>query len=353
MNFYNALQADPIVIKQQIRKAETKKEKRRLWFILILRDLLLVGFAILFVTTLTSLFGSKNTGLAVVLFCMLLSLRFVNFGYKITHTIMGLAVVLLIFGLLPWMVSLHSFILQFLFHFVALLLIFTITSSQPEMGNPGLYAFGYIFLLGTMQPLNTDETVARIFLLITAFIKLSWLAFVKHREKHQTISWFQELRREGIRSRRNLWFVFYAFGISLLFIVGKLFAFSRFMWIGFAFSSLLSSYSGDIKERFVDRLSGVVVGSLLFGLLASFLPVDLLAIVGGLALGLCTTYRFKTIFNCFGALATASAVLGIPESVSLRMINNFIGLSLSIGYFFFVKWVLKKLSLKRNNTNEA
>lgn len=90
----------------------------------------------------------------------------------------------------------------------------------------------------------------------------------------------------------------YAFGISLLIVAGEYVPFQRLMWAGFAFSSIVSSYglmSIGFKERAVDRIIGSLIGCVLFIGISQFIPFNWVGILGGLALGVCSTYRYKTV----------------------------------------------------------
>ena len=53
---------------------------------------MIVAFAILFIATLSNIFGTENTPMAVVLFCILLGIRFVNFEYCIGDSLVTLAI---------------------------------------------------------------------------------------------------------------------------------------------------------------------------------------------------------------------------------------------------------------------
>lgn len=80
-------------------------------------------------------------------------------------------------------------------------------------------------------------------------------------------------------------------------------SFQWFIWI--VFSSLYSSYGflGVIlKEQAIDCIIGTILGSA-FVIVASFLissgllsPLS----IGGFILGICSTYRYKMVFDCFG-----------------------------------------------------
>ena len=94
--FYDALQMDPAVLKQKIAACDTRQEKNYYWIAMAVRSVLIVAFAIVFISLLSGVFGSDNTPLAVALFCMMLGIRFVNFEYCIGDSLVTLAAVLAI-----------------------------------------------------------------------------------------------------------------------------------------------------------------------------------------------------------------------------------------------------------------
>ena len=96
MKFYDALQMDPSVLKRKIAACEVKREKTYYWVAIAVRSVLIVAFAIVFISLLSAVFGSDNTPLAVALFCMMLGIRFVNFEYCIGDSLITLAAVLAI-----------------------------------------------------------------------------------------------------------------------------------------------------------------------------------------------------------------------------------------------------------------
>ena len=140
-------------------------------------------------------------------------------------------------------------------------------------------------------------------------------------------------------NQRNIWFGYYALGISLLLFIGTHLQIDRFMWATFASSSLFSGYNTfKLSERAKERIIGVVIGSLVSAILLFYIPTNLLGILGGLCLGLCTSYKSKTIFNCVGAIMAASMIFGLETSLYLRILLNMLGLAYGLLYHFvFVK----------------
>ncbi len=294
MCFYDALQLDPAVLKDNIKNSNSKKEKGRFLAAIIIRDILLVAFSIVFISVLSSLFGSENSCMAVVIFCILLSVRFIDFGYNAAHSVINLAVVFSILLIAPIISQLAGPFTGLFINIFAILTMVIITCDSPEMGNGGLYLFGYIFLTG--NTVSGHSLLNRFFLTVTGYIICALVLFFKHRNKNSDISFSHIVKKFSLYDPKCRWQLQLSFGISILFFINSFFNISRFMWIGFACSSLLSSYPIKASERFVDRALGIVLGSAFFGILYRLTPDSLLFLFGpvsGLCLGFCSQYRTK------------------------------------------------------------
>ncbi|MBS5467252.1 MAG: FUSC family protein [Clostridium sp.] len=334
MRFYDALQLDPAVLKDRIKKAPDGRE--RLWFMtaLLVRDVLLVAFAIVFILFLTSVFGQENSSMAVIIFCILLSIRFVSFGYKAKHSVINLAAVFGILTVSPVYAQHLGPLAGFAVHFISLSLILVITCEYPEMGNGGLYLFGYIFLAG--NPVEGSALAGRAMMALVGFGLCGAILFFRHRKKHKNVSFLHVVGRMSIYDPKCQWQLRLAFGLSLLFLLNRALNLNRFMWAGFACSSLLSSYPVNLRGRLAERAGGIVLGSLLFAAVYRHIPESFLFMVGpaaGLCLGICSSYFAKTVLNCFGALLMAAGTYGLSAAVSVRIVNNLLGIAFGLLFF--------------------
>ena len=107
------------------------------------------------------------------------------------------------------------------------------------------------------------------------------------------------------------------------------------MWMGFACASLLSEYpySGNTTVRFRQRIVGAVGGSCAFFALYLVMPATfrpLMGPLGGLCLGFCTDYRYKTAMNCFGALMLGAGIYGLQGAVILRIADTILGVTFGL-----------------------
>ena len=333
MKFYDALQMDPAILKRQIAACDTRREKAYYWTAMAVRSVLIVAFAIVFISLLSALFGADNTPMAVALFCMMLGIRFVHFEYCIGDSLLTLTAVLAILVLAPGAAAAAPPLLLIPLHFAAFFALLYMTSQRPEMGNGGLYSFAYIYLTG--NPVLGEALVRRGLLALVGYLICGAILFAKHRHKHSDVRFHHVLRRFDLSAPVHLWQLRMALGVSLVLTAGQVFAVERFMWMGFACASLLSAYpySGNTFVRFRQRIEGAVAGSCAFFVLYLVTPESfhsLMGPLGGLCLGFCTDYRYKTAMNCFGALMLATGIYGLGGAVILRIVDTCLGVTFGL-----------------------
>ena len=328
MKFYDALQMDPAILKRKIAACETRQEKAYYWVAMAVRSALIVAFAIVFISLLFRVFGADNTPLAVALFCMMLGIRFVNFEYCIGDSLITLAAVLFILVLAPSAAVLLPPVLLIPLHFTAFFALLYVTTQRPEMGNGGLYSFAYIYLTG--NPVMGEALMRRGLMALVGYLICGAILFAKHRHQHTATRFHHVMRRFDLSTQVHLWQVRMALGVSLVLTVGQVVGVERFMWMGFACASLLSEYpySGNACVRSRQRIIGAIAGSCAFFILYLVTPEafhSLMGPLGGLCLGFCTDYRYKTAMNCFGALMLGTGIYGLSGAVLLRIVDTVLG----------------------------
>lgn len=333
MKFYDALQLDPAILKRKIAACDEKKEKAYYWFAMSVRSVLIVAAAIIFISLLSSVFGADNTPMGVVLFCMILGIRFVNFEYCVKDSLVTLLAVLAILVLAPSAAAVIPEVFLIPLHFAAFFALLYMTTQRPEMGNGGLYSFAYIYLTG--NPVTGEALLRRIFLALVGYLICGAILFAKHRDQHTATRFHHVVRKFDLSTPIHLWQLRMALGVSLVMTAGQVFGVERFMWMGFACASLLSEYpySGKVFTRFWQRIVGAIAGSLAFFVLYLILPESLHTLMGplgGLCLGFCTDYRYKTAMNCFGALMLGAGIYGIHGAVILRVVDTILGVTFGL-----------------------
>lgn len=352
MNFYQTLQMDPSVLKKKIEQCETVREKTFYWAAIAMRSVLIVAFAVVFISLLSGLFGQENTPLAVALFCILLGIRFVNFEYCIRDSLITLAIALGILVFVPSIVGIAPPIV-IVFIFVGFFALLYMTTQRPELGNGGLYSFAYVYLTG--NPVYGVSLGKRMLLAVVGYAVCGLILWAKHRHSHATVRFHHLILKFNIKNPVNLWQLRMALGVSLILTVGQIFEIPRFMWMGFACASLLSEYpySSNTLSRFWQRILGALAGSGLFFVVYQITPGffhSLMGPLGGLCLGFCTDYRYKTAMNCFGALMLATNIYGVQAAVFLRIADTILGVCFGA---IFAAIFHKFISIKYSNEKIA
>ncbi|MBS5149970.1 MAG: FUSC family protein [Butyricicoccus pullicaecorum] len=355
MRFYDMLQLDAAVLKEKIHACETAGERRRIWLAMAMRALLIVLFAIIFVGVLGGIFGAENNPMGVSLFCILLGIRFVDFGYCIKDSMAALALALAILLIAPAVATAVNPIIASCIHFCAFLTLLLMTTDKPELGNGGLFGFAYVFLMG--NPVTGAAFWRRAGLTVVGYLVCGAVLYFKHHDKNKEIRFHQIAAQFTMSQEKSRWQLRMALGVSLVLTLGSLFEMERFMWMGFACISLFSSYpTVNIKERVWQRILGVIVGSSIFFVIYQVIPEALhsfLGPVGGLCLGFSTDYRYKTALNCFGALMMAAGVYGIQNAVLLRIQNNILGIIVGLLFIFlYQKLVEQRFEADSPNTEQ-
>ncbi|WP_461813241.1 FUSC family protein [Faecalimonas sp.] len=357
MRFYDILQLDPKVIKDLMHKSSTKNEKIKLGIGMFVRSVLIVLFAIVFISTLSTVFGSENSPMAVAMFCILLGIRFVDFGYCIRDELIALSVSFLLLLISPVLASSTFPLIGFFINVISFFVILFLTCDKPEMGNGGLFSFAYIYLSG--NPVYGEALMKRFYLTLTGLVICGVIFFIKHRSKHKNISFIDIVKRAKSTDFKYQWMFRMAVGVSAILALGMAFDVERFMWAGFACGSLLSDYSQTprLKERFTQRLIGAVTGSVLFFCVYSMLPIELHGIIGplgGFCLGFCADYKYKTAMNCLGALMIASDLYGLKYSIFLRISNNIMGVIFAVVFYYvYERFFAMKFNVINQTTQDS
>lgn len=326
MHTYQLMQASPGRLRAQIQ-ASTGTTKWTLIWALLLRDLALLGFAMVYIGAFSTLLGPTSGYVGVASFCFLLSLRFVNYGYHITASLGALAGILAVSGIASILLPTLPVLAAWGLNGLNLLLILRLTSQQPLLGNGGVYAFGYLLITGI--PVSGAEIAPRLIALAGAWCLCGAVMWRHHHRQNTTVSCWSVVRLPTLDNAVFRWQLRLTIGISTALAVGQFMHVQRTMWLGFACMSLLLPLDHQLRGRAVLRFSGVVLGSGAFLVSLHLLPLawaGLLAPVAGFLLGLTPSYFWASVLNCFGALSMARTLFGLTPAVTLRIWNNGIGI---------------------------
>ncbi len=350
MSFYNMIQLDPAAIRAMIRKTDDKKEIRRLKLASVVRSLLIVIFAILFISLMSALFGTANSSMAVSIFCILLAVRFVGYGYNIKDSLFGMFIVFAILLCCPVLAYNCHFLGKLVIYTLSLLVMLILAAQQPQMGNGGLLTFSFVFLCE--NPVYGEDFIQRAWMTLLGFALCGLVLYRNHKNQNREIRLLSLLKKIDLHNKLFQWQLRLALGVGLVLSLFSWLGAGKFMWIGFTCGSLLSDYNveNNIHEKFTDRLVGAVIGSFAFYLIYQIVPArfhPFFGPIGGFCLGICTEYKHKTMINCFGALMMAVSLYDLKTAVFMRIGNTLLGIIFALVFFYLYDRFLMKGLLKK------
>lgn len=351
-SFYKLLQLGPHQMKAKINE-QPKGQRKKYIFNMIIRNLLVVLFAILFVGGASAIFGKNNTSVAVAFFCILLQSRYVNYGYKIKDSLLNLAIMSVIFAIDSQIAPNLPPVLALLANLFFFSIIILMTCDNPMLGNVAVYVDSYLFTT-FMGPANSHELKLRFIEVILGFLICAYSFYKNNKSKNQDVSFLDTVKTFDIHSEKTQWQLKVIIGLSVVLFISQLLHFERYFWVAIAGLSVFAPFGKfSMTRRVIARIFGVIVGSLLFLLLFSTVPQPLLPLIGplgGFLIGFSTTYHWNSAFNCFGALALATSIYGLKFSLLLRITNNILGCLISFGFVLLYFWILSMLN-KTSNDN--
>lgn len=335
-SFYQLLQLDAHGLWAKIRVAQSSQEKARYFAAMAMRSVLLVLFAIVFIGGLSAVFGSENSGLVVAGFCILLGIKHVAYGFRAADSVVALGLVLAAMVCGGLVTQLGIPVLSFLVNLLLIAFILVLVADDPRMGNAGLYVFGYLFVSQT--PVEGVALVSRCALALLLWVVCGAVLIHKHHGKFSDIRLSDMLEKFSLSSQSNLWQLRLATGVALALLAGELAGLPRDVWVGYACMSVLLPFAqerGSSLSRGLQRVAGVVIGSVLFSIFSWIVPGELRVLFGplaGICMGFSNKYVVNNALNCFGALLLAESVYGIAGSATLRIYDNIIGVLFAIGF---------------------
>lgn len=352
MRFYDRIQLDPAAIRRKIDATSNQHEIRMWKLASVVRSALIVAFAVLFISVMSALFGTQNSPMAVSLFCILLAVRFVGYGYNIKDALFNMFIIFAILLVVPPVAFEAGILGKLILYILSLLVMMVMACQKPQMGNGGLYTFSFVFLCE--NPVYGEVFMNRMWMTLAGFAICGWVMYHNHKDQDKDVRFSALMKKISLKEKLFQWQLRLALGVGLLLAIFSYFGAGKFMWIGFACGSLLSDYNveNNIREKFRDRLVGAVVGSFAFYILYMMVPARFypwFGPVGGFCLGMCTEYKHKTMLNCFGALMMAVSLYGLKDAVFIRISNTLLGILFALIFYYLYDHFLMKGLLKAKN----
>ena len=300
--------------------------------VLIGKLILLIGI-IVFISIFSSIFGSNNTLIGVVIITAILMFSSMNLSLEFKDAILGIIVFFSAMGITSYFVKYHPYIgigVDFILVFL-MTYIFSI-DTKKKLYLP--FILCYVFLQGS--PATDSELPTRVISLFIGGALVAIIYYLTHRkaEKEDRRTIKDMLSNIDIHSLQTNFSLRMAIGITVAIFIGTIFDFTKGMWITSTVLSLTQPYYTDIKEKIGQRLVGTVIGAIIFIILFNFLiPKSLdsiVLLVIGYIYSFIKPYKIQMIFVTLNSLAAAMILFDASTSVPMRIFFVIIGIVIAV-----------------------
>lgn len=203
MRFYDMIQFDPAAVNRQIAQTDDPKEIRRWRWASIVRALLIVIFSVVFISLMSALFGAENSSMAVSIFCILLAVRFVGYGYNIKDALINMFLVFAILLFVPLAAWECGLIGKLIFYCAGLLVMLLMVCQKPQLGNGGLYTFSFIFL--SENPVSGQALISRAGMALVGFLLCAIVMYRNHKNQDRDIRFLEILKKKSLKDPLFQW----------------------------------------------------------------------------------------------------------------------------------------------------
>ena len=300
--------------------------------VLIGKLILLIGI-IVFISIFSSIFGSDNTLIGVVIITAILMFSSMNLSLEFKDAILGIIVFFSAMGITSYFVKYHPYI-GIVVDFILVFLMTYIFSIDTKKKLYLPFILCYVFLQGS--PATDSELPVRVISLFIGGALVAIIYYLTHRkaeeEDRRTIK--NMLSNIDIHSLQTNFSLRMAIGITIAIFIGTIFNFTKGMWITSTVLSLTQPYYTDIKEKIGQRLVGTVIGAIIFVILFNFLiPRSLdsiVLLVIGYIYSFIKPYKIQMIFVTLNSLAAAMILFDSTISVPMRIFFVIIGIIIAV-----------------------
>lgn len=340
MNFYQELQLNQAGSKEYIASFQDRKEKLKHIGIYLFKIILNIAFSMGFIMLFSLLFGGENSVAGLVVLLCVMVFRCADLGIRATHGVLDILIVFGIFAIGPKLSNCVPVGWAFGVNVCCILLLMLLGCHNVVMFNHSTLVLSYLLLQG--YDVSGQAYKMRLAALFIGAAITAGVFYRNHRKKtykRSLKSLFQEFDLYSFRTR---WQLRLTFGISSVMLIASLLEIPKAMWIGIAAMSVFVPFRSDFVYRVKYRAPGNILGSILFLVVYLILPegsLSYMGIIGGIGLGLSTTYGWQAASNAFSALSIAAPIFGVPHAILLRIFNNTLG---SV-YAWFFDWLLENV----------
>lgn len=343
MNFSKNLQMDVSELKSLIKDSDSLS--RQIYYIAALtaKGVLTLLFCSVFVIVYSVLFGFDNSSVGVTVLLCVLTFQSTDFGVSLKDSFKIFTIYFLIIMFLPMAANMVNPFFGLLINIVGIFIIYVLCCSKVEYFNHSIMVLGYLLIYG--YNVTGKLYYSRVVAIAVGFLLTCLVFFHKHYKMKETRKISDIIKEFGFKNLKSQWQVKATLAVTLSIFIGEILGLPKAMWAGIAAMSVLVPFEYEVKNRFVHRIQGTVLGIIIFFIICLFLPENVygfIGIAGGFCLSFCSKYISKVPFNTCGGLCVAVGTYGLKLTMIARLVQNVFGVLCAVIITYIISLYNKK-----------
>ncbi|MDA3732519.1 FUSC family protein [Niameybacter massiliensis] len=284
----------------------------------------------------SSFFGNDNKLVSII--CIAQSMMFLKKNLCYDKKTSAKIVLFLYFIIsISTIVSQYSLVLGILFNFITIATVMYFTTEDIPSGLYSLFLLFYVFMEGT--PIVDGTVFLRVASILVCGILASLIIYkctpadyTNPTRPTQLKALIHHLKEK--EPTRYFFIIRMTLALTIGMALGNIIGLEKGMWINVTILSLTQLSYKETKERMPKRITGTLIGILLFIIVFNLiLPPSLTlmgVIIGGYCSSVVSSYIPKVSFNTMLALASAMGAIGSLSAISIRFGYMILGLFITI-----------------------
>lgn len=301
------------------------------FFKLAIKNLCLISFIIIFVLLFSGIFGSENLLIGVALISGILMFKSIGTGLdknQAPFVIFGICILIMICNLLSFINMYLSIFINAIAIF-ALMLFFTVRLHYKTYMPFILF---YIFAQGT--PIPEGRAIYRISAFILSGLILAIVHFIFNKKDENTKKVSEIFSALNLQNESYVFTLKMTIGITTAMFFSDMLGVAKGMWISITVMSLTQPDFEVTKNRIKWRISGTLIGAIIYLIFFEFILPDSSIIFISFILSYVYTflkhYHIQMVFITINALNAAKGIFTSGHSIIFRLSFLFLGVLIAL-----------------------
>lgn len=310
---------------------------------LAFKNLGLIVFIIIFVILFSTFFGTENQLIGVALITGLLLFRKVGIGIDVKQAPFVIFVICMVIAICN-LLSYINIYLAILINAIAVFTLMIFSTIRLQYKTYITFILFYIFAYGSAIP--EGRWLYRISAFVFSGLLLAIIHFI-YNKNNETCKKVSEIFSEfNLQNESYVFTLKMTIGITIAMLFSDMLGLAKGMWISITVMSLTQPEFEISKNRIIWRISGTLIGALIyFALFEHILPESSIIFITFILSYIYTfikSYHIQIIFITINSLNAAKEVFDSGHPIIFRISFLFLGIIIALIVIFLENKFLNK-----------